>query len=151
MSLIYYLDNNNNKVANANAYAKVIDIDDLLITKPIFQLWDNLDDDVKERYIISMTKRLDSLTFIGEINETGQNLKFPRKNFYDLYDDRSVQFYGLETQKINLKYFISIQIEADLQKGSIAQYEVSQGEEDVIDMNFEFHKNAIMKVKRWLI
>ena len=69
------------KGANANSYVTLSESNDYFDTSPDSSTWTNKTDDQKKRSLISATRWIDTLVYLGDRCDDGQALKFPRNNY----------------------------------------------------------------------
>jgi hypothetical protein len=68
---------------NANSYATLEEADAYFLTHPEFNVWGDLDDEDKKRYLISYTRKLDLIIYAGRKLTQAQSLQWPRSTVYD--------------------------------------------------------------------
>ncbi len=67
--------------ATANSYVTLADANTYFETVPNSSTWTDKTDDQKNRALISATRWIDSLNFLGDRCDNGQALKWPRNNY----------------------------------------------------------------------
>tara|TARA_R100001440_G_C2481974_1_gene113535 strand:- start:57 stop:587 length:531 start_codon:yes stop_codon:yes gene_type:complete len=87
------------KSATANSYVTLAEANTYFETVPDSTTWDNKSDDQKNRALISATRWIDTLNFLGDRCDDGQALKWPRNN----YDVDNVEL-ACSTIPNNIKY-----------------------------------------------
>ena len=73
------------KSETANSYVTLAEANTYFETVPSSTTWDDKSDDAKNRALISATRWIDTLNFLGDRCDEGQALKWPRNN-YDVDD-----------------------------------------------------------------
>jgi len=150
MALIYFLDGSDEPAAAGDSYAAVTDIDAGFLGLPCFLTWSSMTTEQKENIIKAVTLQIDQVVPRGYYVDSAQPLIFPRTGLADDYDARSVEFFGLPALKKSLIQAVAVQIEANIQKGSISQLSISQGRRSYTDKHFNLHPFARNVISRWI-
>lgn len=151
LPLVYFVDGSNVPVADGNAYAERLTIDSILGLNAATCQWAALSDDKKDLSIIAATLKLDTLFTKGDPVDDTQPLSFPLDRLVvDTGEQRAVRYYSIDEQKKQLSRAVANQIEGDLQKGSISQVSISQGQDSVTDIGYDIHQLASQALSRFL-